>query len=79
MVNNAGICIEANRAPAMVHETSESDWDATMSVNAKSVFLGCKYASAQMLKQDLLPSGDRGWIINISSIYGLVGGLRIRE
>lgn len=63
----------------MIHETSESDWDTTMSVNAKSVFLGCKYAAAQMLKQDLLPTGDRGWIINMSSIYGLVGGSRIRE
>ena len=26
-----------------------------------------------MLAQDPHPSGDRGWIINISSIYGLVG------
>lgn len=45
-----------------------------MRVNAKSVFLGCKYALAQMLQQDPHPSGDRGWIINMSSILGLVGG-----
>lgn len=45
-----------------------------MAVNLKSVFLGCKYATAQMLKQDLNSAGDRGWIINMSSIYGLVGG-----
>jgi hypothetical protein len=32
-----------------------------------------KYAIAQMMKQDPLPSGDRGWIVNISSIGGLVG------
>lgn len=45
-----------------------------MAVNVKSIFLGCKYVIAQMLKQDVHPSGDRGWIINLSSIYGLVGG-----
>jgi NAD(P)-dependent dehydrogenase (short-subunit alcohol dehydrogenase family) len=48
-------------------------YDKTMKVNARGTFLGCKYAIAQMMKQDLHPSGDRGWIINISSIAGLVG------
>lgn len=47
-----------------------------MAVNTKSVFLGCKYACAQMVKQEAHASGDRGWIVNISSIYGLVGGVR---
>lgn len=32
-----------------------------------------------MLKQDPHPSGDRGWIINMSSIYGLTGGYYMRE
>jgi NAD(P)-dependent dehydrogenase (short-subunit alcohol dehydrogenase family) len=27
-----------------------------------------------MLKQDKSETGDRGWIINMSSIFGLVGG-----
>lgn len=27
-----------------------------------------------MLAQESHESGDRGWIVNISSIYGLVGG-----
>lgn len=45
-----------------------------MAVNVKSVFLGSKYATAQMLKQDKSEGGDRGWIINMSSIYGVVGG-----
>lgn len=45
-----------------------------MAVNVKSIFLGCKHVITQMLKQDVHPSGDRGWIINLSSIYGLVGG-----
>lgn len=50
-----------------------------MLVNAKSVFLGCKYVITQMLAQELHESGDRGWIVNISSIYGLVGGGDNRE
>lgn len=74
LVNNAGISIEARRPPAGIHETPEEVWDVTMAVNAKSVFLGSKYAIAQMLQQDLHPSGHRGWIINMSSIFGLVGG-----
>lgn len=50
-----------------------------MLVNAKSVFLGCKLVITQMLAQDPHKSGDGGWIINISSIYGLVGGGDNRE
>ncbi|TVY84747.1 putative oxidoreductase [Lachnellula suecica] len=72
MVNNAGISLES-RDPQPVHLTSEETWDTTLAVNTKSVFLGCKYATAQMLKQDLHESGDRGWIVNMSSIMGLVG------
>lgn len=71
--------VESKRAPAKIHETSEKDWDSTMAVNVKSIFLGCKYGTAQMLKQDVLPSGDRGWIVNISSIYGLVTTYNIRK
>jgi NAD(P)-dependent dehydrogenase (short-subunit alcohol dehydrogenase family) len=74
MVNNAGISLEAGQPPQKIHETSEARWDTTMAVNVKSVFLGCKYATAQMLKQEAPPSGDRGWIINMSSIFGLIGG-----
>lgn len=44
-----------------------------MAINAKGVFLGCKYAIAQMLQQDLLPEcRDRGWILNTASVQGLV-------
>lgn len=58
----------------MCHETDEGLWDTTMRINTKSVFLGCKYALAQMLAQDPHPSGDRGWIVNISSIMSMIGG-----
>lgn len=74
LVNNAGISIEAGRAPLKVHETPVDTWDVTMAVNSRSVFLGCKYACGQMEKQEANEAGDRGWIINMSSIFGLVGG-----
>lgn len=78
MVNNAGICIEA-RNPAVLHLTDEATWDTTMRVNAKSVFLGCKYALTQMLAQEPHAEGDRGWIVNISSIMGMIAGTENRE
>jgi NAD(P)-dependent dehydrogenase (short-subunit alcohol dehydrogenase family) len=73
MVNNAGVGLEAHR-PALCHLTDEEVWDVTMNINVKSVFLGCKYATGQMLKQEPHPSGDRGWIINMSSIMGIIAG-----
>lgn len=50
-----------------------------MAVNVKSIFLTSKYAIAQMLKQEKSESGDRGWIINISSVLGIVGGYTVRK
>ncbi len=47
--------------------------DRSLAINVKGVWLGCKYAIAQFLEQEPHPSGDRGWIINLSSICGLVG------
>lgn len=74
MVNNAGIAIEAHR-PQPVWEMDEETWDQTMKINAKGVFLGCKYAAAQMVKQEPLESGCRGWIVNMASILGLRGSM----
>ncbi|KAE8151646.1 NAD(P)-binding protein [Aspergillus avenaceus] len=59
MVNNVGICLEAHTMPVPCHLTEESVWDKTM--------------PAQMLRQDPHSSGDRGWIVNMSSTVGLVG------
>lgn len=73
-MNNAGVGLEAHRPPASIHTTDEDLWDSTMMINTKSVFLGCKYAIAQMLTQEPHHSGDRGWIINIASIMALIGG-----
>jgi len=71
MANNAGI--GETETHGQIHEMSEDTWDKVMSVNSRSVFLGCKYAIAQFLQQDPHPSGHRGWIVNTASIMGLVG------
>jgi NAD(P)-dependent dehydrogenase (short-subunit alcohol dehydrogenase family) len=47
--------------------TSASDWQATSNVNSTGLFLVTKRVSEQMMKQ------GSGSIINISSIYGVVG------
>ena len=62
VVNNAGIS-----GRTTVEDTTEEIWDQVMAVNAKGVFLGTKAAIGAMRK-----SGG-GSIINISSIYGLIG------
>ncbi|KAH0840712.1 NAD-dependent epimerase/dehydratase [Fonsecaea pedrosoi] len=55
MVNNAGISVESTHLrPLRCHETSEEDFDRTLAINTKGMFLGCKYALKQML--DLQPS-----------------------
>ena len=71
MVNNAGI--GGTEHHGMVHEMAEETWDNVMNVNSRSVFLGCKYACAQFINQEPHPSGHRGWIVNTSSIMGMVG------
>jgi NAD(P)-dependent dehydrogenase (short-subunit alcohol dehydrogenase family) len=72
MVNNAGIAVEAQH-PLPIYESPSDRFHSTMRVNSLGVFLGCKYAGIQMMKQDPYPSGGRGWIINIASVLGLVG------
>jgi len=62
-VNNAGIA----GADKPTHELTEIEWDAVMNVNVKGVFFCTKYSIPHMKK------AGRGSIINLSSIYGLVG------
>ena len=62
LVNNAGVT-----GPRAVEDTTVEAWDWVMAVNAKGVFLGTKAAIPEMRR-----SGG-GSIINISSIWGLVG------
>ena len=62
LVNNAG-----TGARSTVEETTVEAWDGQMNVHAKGVFLGTKHAIPEMRK------AGGGSIVNISSIYGLVG------
>lgn len=75
MVNNAGVGIEG-RLNTYIWDCDVETWDATHLINARGVFLGTKYATAQMLKQAPHASGDRGWVINTASILGLVSNPR---
>lgn len=63
--NNAGI--EGNWAP--IAEQPEEDFDATIAINLKGVWLCLKYEIQQMLRQ-----GGGGAIVNMSSVAGLMGG-----
>lgn len=62
--NNAGV--EGVWAPIV--KQSEEDWDRTIDINLKGVWLCLKYEIRQMLKQ-----GGGGAIVNMASIIGLVG------
>ena len=61
LVNNAGIVL-----PGRVDEMSLEDWDRTMAVNVRSVYLLSKYAVPHLRK-------TRGVIINTSSVLALKG------
>jgi NAD(P)-dependent dehydrogenase (short-subunit alcohol dehydrogenase family) len=61
--NSAGIAgIEAGTA-----DCTEDNWERTITVNLKGVWLCMKYEIPQMLKQ------GKGAIVNIASVAGLVG------
>jgi NAD(P)-dependent dehydrogenase (short-subunit alcohol dehydrogenase family) len=62
--NNAGI--EGVWAP--IARQSEEDFDRTININLKGVWLCLKYELRQMLKQ-----GGSGAIVNMASIIGLIG------
>ena len=62
LVNNAGI--SGSRETDF---RSTDAWDRLMSINARGVFLGMKYAIPEMQK------AGGGAIVNISSISGIVG------
>jgi len=62
-VNNAGIA----GIDKPTHELTEKEWDEVMSINVKGVFFCTKHTIPYMQK-----SGG-GSIVNLSSIYGIVG------
>ena len=64
LFNNAGIMMSADGDAV---STEEDVWDKTMAVNAKGVYLGCKYGIPAMLR-----SGG-GSVINTASFVAMVG------
>lgn len=61
LVNNAGIVI-----PGRVDNTSPEDWDRTMAVNVRGVYLLSKFAIPHLRK-------TQGVIINVASAVALMG------
>ncbi|WP_420466473.1 glucose 1-dehydrogenase [Panacagrimonas sp.] len=62
LVNNAGILLMKP-----VHETTTEEWDRVFNVNVRGCFFGIRAVVPAMQK------AVAGSIINISSIYGLIG------
>jgi NAD(P)-dependent dehydrogenase (short-subunit alcohol dehydrogenase family) len=63
LVNNAGLV--GSYLP--LHEIDPADWDAICDVNQRAVYLGMRAVLPLMLRQ------AAGAIVNISSIWGIVG------
>jgi len=63
LVNNAGI----SGTSKPTDQITEAEWDLVQAVNVKGVFFGTKHAIPH------LRAAGGGSIINLSSIYGLVG------
>ncbi|MGM0439747.1 MAG: SDR family NAD(P)-dependent oxidoreductase [Chlamydiota bacterium] len=66
LVNNAGIS-GANKPP---HQVSEEEWQHVMNINVNGVFFCTKHAIPFM-------EDSGGSIINLSSIYGIIGAADI--
>jgi 2-deoxy-D-gluconate 3-dehydrogenase len=66
LVNNAGIIRRAD-----VLEFTETDWDAVIDTNLKSVFFLCQAAGRHMVGR------GSGRIINIASMLSFQGGIRV--
>jgi len=62
LINNAGITFSGS-----LQETTTSDWDRILAVNARGPFILCREAL------DLLRQSKQGTIVNISSVVGVKG------
>ena len=66
LVNNAA----TGGGLVMLEEQTVETWDRVMAVNVRGVFLGIKHAIPELRK------AGGGSVINISSVYGLVGSAK---
>lgn len=64
--NNVGVVVMGGAV-----DLSEEDWDRGMDINLKSMFLTCKHTLPVMITQEPNAVGQRGAIVNISSIAGI--------
>ncbi len=62
IINNAGLSVVAPFA-----DCPKEDFDRVMAVNFDAVVAGCRAALPHVRKS------DRGWIVNISSVFGMMG------
>jgi len=62
LVNNA-----VHRSGGSIETATADDWSATSDVNSRGLFLMCKHTGAHMAAR------GHGSIVNIGSIYGVVG------
>ena len=69
VINNAGIIRRGK-----ITDTSDDDWDLSMSINVESVFRICRAAIGLMREQDLDASNLRGAIVNMASCWGVHPG-----
>jgi 3-oxoacyl-[acyl-carrier protein] reductase len=67
LVNNAGIC-----PMSPFEKITEAEWERVLAVNLKSAFLCCQ-AALPHLRQ----CGNRGRIINMTSVAGEMGGVSV--
>ena len=63
LVNNAGVAVGGD-----IFTLSENDWNTDISVNLKAPFLFCQH-TVQIMREH----NNKGSIVNISSIAGVVG------
>ena len=61
LVNNAGI----EKAPTLLHEMTEQQWDTVIGVNLKGVFLCCRAVLPSMIAK------GKGKIVNVASTAGI--------
>ena len=64
MVNNAGASFMAP-----LEDISLNGWNAVVGINLNGVYLGCKWAGKQMMRQ------GGGVIVNVASIAGIYGSV----
>jgi NAD(P)-dependent dehydrogenase (short-subunit alcohol dehydrogenase family) len=62
VVNNAGRFLLKP-----IVDTTDEEWDGLMTTNVRSVFVHCREALPQLI------ASDRGAIVNVSSISGVIG------